>query len=188
MHLFSFVSAFFFSHHSWSNPWLQYYINSARALFLAAEEVTRVFFSSTLFPAHTFLILILQTASYTHTCWLTLVSGGCGVLRSTRVLHTMLNRPGTRSKRLGPDPDPADHLKYRPEPVRVPGRVSGPPWRPLFRTPATRVRCLCSNQSVNRRIRHIPVSRLIQRSVRILRPGDNLQNGTTLTQRRRYGA
>ncbi len=35
---------FFFSHHSWSNPWLQYYINSARALFLAAEEVTRVFF------------------------------------------------------------------------------------------------------------------------------------------------
>ncbi len=43
---------------------LHYYINSARALFLAAE-VTRVFFSSTLFPAHTFLILILQTASYT---------------------------------------------------------------------------------------------------------------------------
>ncbi len=37
---------------------LQYY--SARALFLAAE-VTRV----TLFPTHTFLILILQTASYT---------------------------------------------------------------------------------------------------------------------------
>ncbi len=43
---------------------LQYYINSARALFLAAE-VTRVFFP-TLFPAHTFLILILQTESYTH--------------------------------------------------------------------------------------------------------------------------
>ncbi len=112
-------------------------INSARALFLAAE-VTRVFFSSTLFPAHTFLILILQTASYTHACWLTLISGGCGVLWSTRVLHTKLKRPGTRSNRLGPDPDPADLLKYRPEPVRVPGRVpgprvSGPPWRPLPR-------------------------------------------------------
>ncbi len=37
----------------------------------------------------------------------------------------MLNRPGTRSNRLGPDPDPADHLKYRPEPERVPGRVLG---------------------------------------------------------------
>ncbi len=110
-------------------------INSARALLLAAE-VTRV--SSTLFPAHTFLILILQTASYTHACWLTLITRGCGVLRSTRVLHTKLKRPGTRSNRLGPDPDPADLLKYRPEPVRVPGRVpgprvSGPPWRPLVR-------------------------------------------------------
>ncbi len=105
---------------------LQYYINSARALFLAAE-LTHV--SSTLFPAHTFLILILQTASYTHThthtCWLTLISGGCGVLRSIRVLHTKLKRPGTRSKRLEPDPEPADHLNYRPEPVRVPGRVLG---------------------------------------------------------------
>ncbi len=38
----------------------------------------------------------------------------------------MLKRPGTRSNRLGPDPDPADHLKYRPEPIRVPGRVPGP--------------------------------------------------------------
>ncbi len=59
-------------------------------------------------------------------CQLTLITGRCGVLRLTRVLHTMLNRPGTRSNRLGPDPDPADHLKYRPEPERVPGRVSGP--------------------------------------------------------------
>ncbi len=33
----------------------------------------------------------------------------------------MLKRPGTRSNRLGPDPDPTDHLKYRPEPVWVPG-------------------------------------------------------------------
>ncbi len=32
------------------------------------------------------------------------------------------------------------------------------------------------------------VARLIEKSVRILRPGDNLQNGATLTQRRRYGA
>ncbi len=44
------------------------------------------FFFFTLFPAHTFLILILQTASYkTHACWLTLITRGCGVLRSTRV-------------------------------------------------------------------------------------------------------
>ncbi len=49
---------------------------------------------------------------------------------------------------------------------------------------ATRVRCLRSNQ----RRRRNPVSRLIQKSVHILRPGDNLQNGATLTQRRRYGA
>ncbi len=35
--------------------------------------------------------------------------------------YTKLNRPGTRSNRLGPDPDPADLLKYRPEPVRVLG-------------------------------------------------------------------
>ncbi len=134
----------FFPHHSWRNPWSPSAcsttnINSARTLFLAAE-VTRVcFFSSTLFPAHTFLILIVQTASYTHACWLTLITRGCGVLRSTRVLHTKLKRPGTRSNRLGPDPDPADHLNYRPEPVRVPGRVpgprvSGPPWRPLSHT------------------------------------------------------
>ncbi len=76
---------------------LQYYIYSARV---------RVFFFFTLFPAHTFLILILQTASYkTHACWLTLITRGCGVLRSTRV-------------------------------CRVPGpRVSGPPWRPLPHTP-----------------------------------------------------
>ncbi len=46
---------------------LQYYIIFARALFLAAE-VTHVFFSSSLFPAQIFYILILQTASYTHAC------------------------------------------------------------------------------------------------------------------------
>ncbi len=128
MCLFSFVSAFFFhiTREGIHDHRLQYYINPARTLLLAAE-VTRVFVFFTLFPAHTFLILILQTASYTHACWLTLISGGCGVLWLTRVLHTMLNRPGTRSNRLGPDPDPADLLKYRPKPVRVPG----PPWRPL---------------------------------------------------------
>ncbi len=53
---------------------------------------------------------------------------------------------------------------------------------------ATRMRCLHSNQSVNRCRRRIPVSRLTQKSVRILHPGDNLQNGATRTQRRRYGA
>ncbi len=105
-------------------------INSARALLLATEVARHAvfFFFLHLIPAHTFLILILQVASYkTHIkCQLTLITGRCGVLRSTRVLHTMLNRPGTRSNRLGPDPDPADHLKYRPEPERVPGRVPGP--------------------------------------------------------------
>ncbi len=118
-----FFSAFFFTSlmkESMITLRLQYYINSARALFLASE-VTRFFFSSTLFPAHTFLILILQTASYTHACWLTLISGWCVVLQTTLVLHTKLKRPGTRSNRLGPGPDPAGHLKYRPE--RVPGRV-----------------------------------------------------------------
>ncbi len=86
----------------------------------------------TLFSAHTFLILILQTASYkTHACWLTLITGGCGVIWSTLVLHTMLNRPGTRSNRVGPDPDAANHLKYSPEPIWFPG----PPWSPLPRMP-----------------------------------------------------
>ncbi len=57
--------------------------------------------------------------------------------------------------------------------------------RPLFciSPAATRVCCLHSNQSVNRRRRRIPVSRLIQRSVRIL-SRDNFQNGAKLTQRR----
>ncbi len=107
-------------------------------LRLRSRATLFFFFFLHLIPAHTFLILILQVASYkTHIkCQLTLITGRCGVLRSTRVLHTMLNRPGTRSNRLGPDPDPADHLKYRPEPERVPGRVpgprvSGPLWRPL---------------------------------------------------------
>ncbi len=98
-------------------------------LRLRSRATLFFFFFLNLIPAHTFLILILQVASCkTHIkCQLTLITGRCGVLRSTRVLHTMLNRPGTRSNRLGPDPDPADHLKYRPEPERVPG----PLWRPL---------------------------------------------------------
>ncbi len=118
-----------------------------------------VFFSSTLFPAHTFHILILQTASYkTHACgvWLTLISGGCGVLRSTRVLHTKLKRPGTRSNRLGPDPDPDDHLKYRPEPVRIPGpRVSGPPWRPLEYTVDERAQRTATSENTCKSRKHL---------------------------------
>ncbi len=91
-------------------------------------------FFFTLFPAHTFLILILQTASYKNTRMLT--DADHSRVRCSPIDSGMLKRPGTRSNRLGPDPDPADHLKYRPEPVRVPGRVpgpriSGPPWRPL---------------------------------------------------------
>ncbi len=42
-------------------------------------------------------------------------------VRCSPIDSGMLKRPGTRSNRLGPDPDLADHLKYRPEPVRVPG-------------------------------------------------------------------
>ncbi len=38
---------------------------------------------------------------HTHACWLTLISGGCGVLRSTRVLHTNLKRPWVGSQVLG---------------------------------------------------------------------------------------
>ena len=95
---------------------------SLRALFLTAERERDRLFS------HAFLFLILQVASYKKhkQC---LITAGCSPSPMTpiaRVLHTMLNRPGTRSNRFGPDPDPADHLKYRPEPVRVPGRrVSG---------------------------------------------------------------
>ncbi len=128
----SLVSPFYFStslmKESMITIRLQYYINSTHALFLAVEVTCFFFF--TLFNAHTFLILILQTASYTHACWLTLISGGYGVLWSTRVLHPKLKRPRTRSNRLGPDPDPADHLKYRPKPGSGPGS-SGPPWRLL---------------------------------------------------------
>ncbi len=56
----------------------------------------------------------------------------------------------------------------------------------IYISRATRVRCLHSKPSIYRR--RIPVSRLIQKSVRILRHGDNLQNGATLTRRRCYGA
>ncbi len=108
----------FFSHHSWRNPWSPSACSTTLTPPALCFRWLRqcMFFSSTLFPAYTFLILILQTVSYKFTCWLTLISGGCGVLRLTRVLHTKLKRPGNRSNRLGPDPDPADHLKYRPNP------------------------------------------------------------------------
>ncbi len=124
MPLFSFVSALFST--SLTNPWspfrLQYYINSLHYHFASGSWDNACFFSSTLFPAHSFL-LILQAESYTHTCWLTLISGGCGVLRSTRVWRAEVKKTGTRSNRLGPDP--ADHFKYRPEPIWV----LGPLWR-----------------------------------------------------------
>ncbi len=56
------------------------------------SRATLFFFFLHLIPAHTFLILILQVASYkTHIkCQLTLITGRCGVLRSTRVLHTII--------------------------------------------------------------------------------------------------
>ncbi len=50
---------------------------------------------------------------------------------------------------------------------------------------ATRMCCLHSNQSVNRRRRRIPVSRLTQKSVRILHQGDKR---ALRWQRRRYSA
>uniref|UniRef100_A0A8C2H2A5 Probable serine carboxypeptidase CPVL n=1 Tax=Cyprinus carpio TaxID=7962 RepID=A0A8C2H2A5_CYPCA len=48
-----------------------------------------------------------------------LITAGCSPSPMTpiaRVLHTMLNRPGTRSNRFGPDPDPADHINIDPNP------------------------------------------------------------------------
>ncbi len=101
---------------------LQYYINSACALFLAAE-VTRVFFffhliSRSHFSHPNFTNCKLHTRMLTDT--------DHSRVRCSPIDSGMLKRPGTRSNRLGPDPDPADLLKYRPEPVRVPGRVPGP--------------------------------------------------------------
>ncbi len=94
----------FFPYHSWSNPWSRpladCYINSARALFLAVK-VTRVFF---FLPPYLPLILFhpnftnCKLHTHTHTHWLTLISGGGGFLRSTRVLHTKLKIPRTRPK------------------------------------------------------------------------------------------
>ncbi len=45
------------------------------------------------------------------------------------------------------------------------------------------MRCLRLNQSVNRRRKRILVSRLTQKSVRILHAVDTLQNGATVTLR-----
>lgn len=47
------------------------------------------------------------------------------LLRSPLVLHILLNRPGTRGNRRGPDPDLIDSTKHGSEPVQVPGQVSG---------------------------------------------------------------
>ncbi len=96
-------------------------INSARALLLAAE-VTRVFFhliSRSHFSHPNFTNCKLQNTRM-------LTDTDHSRVRCSPIDSGMLKRPGTRSNRLGPDPDPADHLKYRPEPVRVPGRVPGP--------------------------------------------------------------
>ncbi len=92
-------------------------INSARALILAAE-VTRVFFfhliSRSQFSHPNFTNCKLQSTRM-------LTDTDHSRVRCSPIDSGMLKRPGTRSNRLGPDPDPADHLKYRPEPVRVPG-------------------------------------------------------------------
>lgn len=60
-----------------------------------------------------------------------------GSFLGSTLLHMMLNRPGTRSCRSGPDPDPSDRIKHGSALVRVPGRVSGPMvlvdlWRPVL--------------------------------------------------------
>ncbi len=49
---------------------------------------------------------------------------------------------------------------------------------------ATRIHCFRSNQSVNKRRKHICVVWLTQNSVRSLHPVDTLQNGVTLMKRR----
>ncbi len=107
-------------------------VNSARALLLATEVARHavVFFlffftpySRSYFSHPNFTSCKLQNTHKVPT------DTGHWQVRCSPIdsgIHTMLNRPGTRSNRLGPDPDPADHLKYRPEPERVPGRVPGP--------------------------------------------------------------
>ncbi len=116
---------------------LQYYINSSRALSLAAG-VTLFFFFHLISRSH-FSHPNFTNCKLQNTCMLT--DNDHSRVRYSPIDSGMLKRPGTRSNRLGPDPDPADHLKYRPEPVRVPCRVpcrvpglrvSGPLWRPLL--------------------------------------------------------
>ncbi len=91
--LFSFFTAFFFT------PLMKESMNTARFRLLRPRSISGgwgkecFFSSSTLFPAHTFLILILQTASYTHAWWLTLISGGYSVLRFTQVLSRVSGPP-----------------------------------------------------------------------------------------------
>ncbi len=107
---------------------LQYYIYSARA--------PRVFFFHLISRSH-FSHPNFTNCKLQNTRMLT--DTDHSRVRCSPIDSGMLKRPGTRSNRLGPDPYPAD-LKYRPEPVRVPGRVpgprvSGPPWRPLPHTP-----------------------------------------------------
>lgn len=97
-----------------SNPygWSQPPYKLFRTVWM--QELRLLVFILPHFLAHTFLSLNLQVASYKtlaqHWSWLV-------VLQLTRALHTMLNRPGSWSNRLGINLDPADHLKYRPEPL-----------------------------------------------------------------------
>ncbi len=93
---------------------LRYYINSTHARFLAADLVFLFF--------HLISGSHLSHSSFTncklHTHMLTVANlwrVRCSPINSC---ITKLKRPGTRSNRWGPDP--ANHLKYRPELVRVP--------------------------------------------------------------------
>ncbi len=127
---------------------LQYYINSACALFLGAEITCNMcffflppYFLLTLFSSYFYKLQVTHT--HADWCW-----SLAGVVFSDQlgVLHTKLKRPGTRSNWLRPDPDPAGHLKYRPEPVKVPGRVPGPLWRPLVEMHGTQWDAAYSSQ------------------------------------------
>ncbi len=132
----------FFPHHSWRNPWspsvctCSTNINFARAsTAVSGGWGNACFFSSTLFPAHTFLILILQL-QVTHRMLTDTDLCGCGVIRSTRVLHTKLKRPRPEVIDWNPTRTRLTISIIDTNPYgsgRVPGpRVSGPPWRPLL--------------------------------------------------------
>lgn len=71
--------------------------------------------------------------SHHHRRWLTPIIAGFSRIDSSITL-----RPGTQSKRLGPDQDLTDCLKYEPKLVQVLGLwvwVWVDPWRPVITTP-----------------------------------------------------